>query len=181
MSTSFENDPGGDIVNVPVPRKHLRTVYSALATAMAADDAATAVAPAAVREPPEGRPPWEMLDKPEGEAVYVQDQGWWTPDMIRRLHERLTYPGVRALITMMAEQAPRELTLAEVEAATTTKVVQLRAELGALTKLVKKVFNERLWPFTVRWGSGGVANYWMDETIARWWLRWAAEEPGSSN
>lgn len=159
------------IVYVPVPRAHLGRVYSTLAAATAL------VASTPVGDTSEVRHPWEVLEKPEGEAVLVEDEGWWTPEMIRKLHERLTHPGVRATITMMAQRAPKDLTLVEVEESTGISVVQLRAQLGALTKLVKKIFGEKKRPFSNQWGPGGVANYFMDRQVAGWWLDLTGEDP----
>jgi hypothetical protein len=164
-----END---EIVMVPVPKRHLARVYSTLAGLMTAG-----VADA-------GFPPDESVThsdpgpKPEGDAVLVdQRNGWWTEDMVRLLHARLSYKGAGAIVRMTAEAAPKEVTLAEVSEAIGVRVPQLRAELGAMTKLCKKLFNgSKTWPFSVRWTLGGVANYSMDERIARWWLALEAEE-----
>lgn len=83
----------------------------------------------------------------------------------------------RAVVRMTAEAAPKEVTLAEVSGAVGIGVPQLRAELGAMTKLCKKLYNgAKTWPFSVRWTLGGVANYSMDQRIARWWLALDADD-----
>lgn len=162
------------VVYVPVPTAHLGVVYSALVAAMT-DGAAALTAPT-----PAARPGSELPEKFDGEqaGVFVGGEGLWTPEMIRLLDERLLYPGARAVITMLAERAPKDLTLVEVEDATGISINQLRAELGALTKLIKRIFEigEKKRPFATHWGAGGVANYYMPAQIARWWLDLTAED-----
>ncbi len=116
--------------------------------------------------------------KPEGDAALVDKRnGWWTEDMMRLLHARQNYTGARAIVRMTAAATPKEVTLVEVSDASGIGVPQLRAELGAMTKLCKKLFNgAKTWPFSVRWTLGGVANYSMDQRIARWWLALDAED-----
>jgi hypothetical protein len=161
-----ENPSADEVVMVPVPKQHLARVYATLARLMAGG------------EDDSGFPPDEPVThndpgpRPDGDAVLVDKRnGWWTQDMVRLLHARLNYTGARAIVRMTAEAAPKEITLAEVSAAIGVGVAQLRAELGAMTKLCKKLFDGvKTWPFSVRWTLGGVANYSMDERIARWWL-----------
>lgn len=172
-----ESPQDDEIVMVPVPKKHLARVYAALASSMAPER------PLEVGFPPDE--PASHADpgpKPDGEAVLVDKRnGWWTPDMLRLLHARLTYAGARAVVRMTAEAAPKEVTLAEVSDSIGIGVPQLRAELGAMTKLCKKLYNgSKTWPFSVRWTLGGVANYSMDQRIARWWLDFEADDDSSA-
>ncbi|MDP8910159.1 MAG: hypothetical protein M3N47_13830 [Chloroflexota bacterium] len=92
------------------------------------------------------------------------------------LHARLNYAAARSIVRMTAETEPKEVTLAEVSEAVGVGVPQLRAELGAMTKLCKNLYSGRkTWPFSVRWRFGGVANYSMEKRIARWWLELDSE------
>lgn len=166
-----EKNPGetDEIVMVPVPRRLLGAVYGVLGAAMAEPTRGTDLD---YEFPPdEAQPVRDPGPKPQDQAVLVDRRnGWWTPEMIRLLHARLSHPGARAIIDALAERAPREVALAEISEATGISVPQLRAELGAMTKLCKKLFGGRkTWPFSVRWALGGVANYSMNETIAGWW------------
>ena len=160
-----------EIVMVPVPKNLLASVCSTLAGLMAGGEGVTGFPP---DEPATHEEPGP---KPDGVAVLVDKRnGWWTDEMARLLHARLNYPGARAVVRMTAEAAPKEVTLAEVSESVGVGVPQLRAELGAMTKLCKKLFNgTKTWPFSVRWTLGGVANYSMDERIAQWWLALDAE------
>jgi hypothetical protein len=151
MTTS--PDPG-DVVLVPVPRKYLGAVYAALGTVMASDDVEPAPASEAV---------------PADEVLVDQRNGSWTEAMVRRLHANLVvYPAAKALLDLCALRAPDEVTLAQVAEECDIKATQVRAELGAMTKMVKRMFGRKTWPVSVRW-SGGVANYSMKPKVAEWW------------
>jgi hypothetical protein len=137
----------GDVVLVPVPREHLGAVYATLAAAMAGDDQA-----------------------PAAEEVLVDDRnGSWTEAMVHRLRANLEYPGARALLSLCSERAPEEVTLQDVVEETGIEDKQIRAELGAMTKLCKRLFQRRTWPISVRWTAGGYANYSMKPELAAWW------------
>lgn len=171
-----ENPSEDDVVMVPVPKRHLAPVYATLAKLMAGAEHDAGFPP---DEPVTNHDPGP---KPDGDAVLVDKRnGWWTQDMVRLLHARLNYSGARAIVRMTAKAAPREVTLAEVSSEVGVGVPQLRAELGAMTKLCKKLYNgKKTWPFSVRWTLGGVANYSMDQRIARWWLTLDAEDDSSA-
>jgi hypothetical protein len=48
---------------------------------------------------------------------------------------------------------------------------QVRAELGAISKVSRKLFGNKVWPVRTRQGSDGVMRYFMPEGIAEWWMR----------
>jgi hypothetical protein len=151
MTTS--PDPG-DVVLVPVPRKYLGAVYAALGAAMTSDDE---------------EPVSASGSAPADEVLVDQRSGKWTEEMAHRLHANLVvYPAAKALLDLCAQRAPEEVTLEQVAEECDTRDTQIRAELGAMTKMVKRMFGRKTWPVSVRW-SGGVANYSMKPKVAEWW------------
>jgi len=147
-----------EIVMVPVPRSLLMKVYAAMG------DAATAPGALARVE----------------ETVEVAGQGAWTASMIRRLESALQHPRNPALgtfITRLAEQAPRTLTFQDAVQAMGIKGNVLRAQLGSLSKVSKRLFEKIIWPMTAEYGEGGEAIYSMDPKIAEWWLEAADRRP----
>jgi hypothetical protein len=137
-----------EIVMVPVPKSRLGAVYTALA------NPATEPSPPAKAE----------------EAVEVVGQGTWTASDIGRLEAELAIPAIRAFIMRLAEQAPRALTFQEAVLVTGIEANRLRAQLGSLSKLSKRVLGRTTWPMSVRWVEGGGALYSMEPKVAEWWL-----------
>jgi hypothetical protein len=136
------------LVLVPVPVQYLRAVYKLLAEMMDAPS-----------------------DEPDEEGIVVDDvQGRWTRSMVVTLHGRLHLDGVRAMLDALAKFAPEEAAmLAGAELAGVTPH-QLRAQMGALSKLTKKLFKKTTWPMSVRYNEAGQAFYSMPVGIAAWWI-----------
>jgi hypothetical protein len=153
MNTPSES---ADIVLVPVPRAHLGAVYAALAKAMANKDeeAASVLRPAAANE--------VLVDRRNGS---------WTEEMVRLLQADLHYEGAWAVLDICSERAPAEVTVEDVAKEAGIKATEIRAQLGAMTKLSNRLFNRKTWPISVRWTDGGRANYSMKPEIATWWSR----------
>jgi hypothetical protein len=145
----------GDVVLVPVPRAHLGAVYATLAAAMANDDQA----------------PTQTRRGPADEVLVDERNGSWTEAMVRRLQANLEYPAARAVLDLCSERAPEEVTLQDVVEKTGIKDTQIRAQLGAMTKLCKRLFQRNTWPISVRWTASGRANYSMKPELSAWWLR----------
>lgn len=157
MSTSQDDD---DVVMVPVPRSKLGAVYMALGAAY------TAVAHPATEHGSASR---------AEEAVEVYGQGPWTASEVNRLeHELRAVPAIRALLTRLAKQAPREMTFNEAVDETNIASNLLRARLGSLSKISKRLFGVTTWPMSVRYVESGGAIYSMDPKIAEWWLEAAS-------
>jgi hypothetical protein len=152
MTTSPE--PANDVVVlVPVPRAYLGVVYAALGNAMVSDDETSA----------------HVSHPGATEEVLVNERsGSWTKEMVRRLQASLEYPGAKALLDLCSQRAPEEITLQEVAKRTGIEDTQIRAELGAMTKLCKHLFGRKTWPISVRW-TRGRANYSMKPELAVWW------------
>jgi hypothetical protein len=138
-----------EVVMVPVPKRLLGTVYVALGNATSA----------------------QAVPKQVEETVLVRGQGTLTAAMVRRLESALDAPALRALITHLAEQSPDEVTFKDAVAVAGIDSKVLRAQLGSLSKLTKRLFaGVTIWPMYVRYAEGGEAIYSMDPKIAEWWL-----------
>jgi hypothetical protein len=150
-----------DVVLVPVPVSKLGVVYEALARSMGGS--ATTGTP--------------VSQVGASDAVTVQGQGPWTEAMVERLEADLGYKATRTLFTMAAERAPRSVSFTEAVIEAGEEAKQLRAELGALSKITKRLFGVKTWPFAVKYGDMGEASYSMEPEVAKWWLR--ASETGN--
>src|SRR4051812_13639470 len=78
-------------------------------------------------------------DSDEVAAVVVPDQGSWTEAMIFELVDSLTYKGVTALLDRCAAEPDQWVVKSAVEEASAINPIQLRNELGALSKLTKRL------------------------------------------
>lgn len=147
-----------DIVYVPVPKERLDAVYRALA-----GSAATS-------------PPGEHTEEgrgtaPGGAAVVVTGQGDWTDRMVLQAAAAVqTYRGAAKLLEMVAKSAPKAVGFTAACEAEGLEAKQLRAELGALSKLTSRLFGRKSWPMSVRYNGQGEAQYSMDPQVAEWWL-----------
>ncbi len=148
-----------EIVMVPVPRSYLGAVYAALGRSMN---------PTGPGEP-----------GPTGDGVGVsvkgiRSEGRWTEAKLQRVEGILSprkFPATRSLLTMAAERAPKPVTFGEAAARAGVPEKRFRGELGALTKVIKRLFDgETSWPVSVHYGDQGEASYSMDPQIAQWWL-----------
>lgn len=104
-------------------------------------------------------------------SVVVQGQGEWTAEMVRRLKQALTYPAAVTMLDMTAERPDREVKFTEVVDRSGLSARQVASELGAMSKLSRKLFGGRkIWP--VRWwqdASDNITRYVMPKRIAEWW------------
>jgi hypothetical protein len=101
-------------------------------------------------------------------ALSTRPSAYWTRGKLELLHAELAYPGARALVDEAAHRAPRSVLLREVSERTGSRSEQISAELGAMTKLCKRLFGRDAWPMTVRSTADG-ASYQLDPEIAQWW------------
>ena len=146
-----------DIVMVPVPRQHLEAVYGFLA----------------------GRTSSEGPTSPPEQGVEVEGQYSWTREMLLKLKTNLHLQDARTLLDAVAAASPEEVSMRDVAADNEIDPLKLRAQMGALTKLAKKLFSEPIWPVAVRYGdeagtetkpgATGLAYYRMPMEVAEWW------------
>ena len=145
MSVYREED---EIVMVPVPKGLLGAVYVTLGNATAA----------------------QVVSGQVEETVEVRGQGSLTAAMVKRLESALDASALRALITHVAEQSPDEVTFREAVEVAGVESNSLRAQLGSLSKITKRLFGKTIWPMYVRYAVGGEAIYSLDPKVAEWWL-----------
>jgi len=105
-----------------------------------------------------------------GDAVQVPGQGEWSQDMVRTLVESVPYAGVLALFDRCAQVSGTWVIKSEVEQAEGISAIQMRNELGALSKLTKRTFqtDKPNWPLEWKKERGSYY-YRMDEKVAAWW------------
>ncbi len=109
-------------------------------------------------------------------ALSTRPSAHWSLGKIELLRAELAYPGARALLDLAAQRAPRPVSLREVSEQTGSRTEQISAELGAMTKLCKRLFGQDAWPVTVRSLSSG-ASYQMDPEVAQLWQQASGREP----
>ena len=102
------------------------------------------------------------------ESVMCQGASW-TAEKVATLVDRTSYNGVLALLDALAKQPGTWVPKSVVEQEQGIAPVQLRNELGAFSKLVRRMFSSKAWPMEWRKDSG-VYSYRMDPQIASWWL-----------
>jgi hypothetical protein len=148
MGVSYmSNYEGEEIIMVPVPKSRLAAVYAALN--------------------PEAK---QAVAAQSEETVEYPRQPALTASMVSRLESELDSTAVRGLIDRLAEQAPKSLTFSEAVQVTGVEFTVLRAQLGSLSRISRRLFGDAIWPMEVRSPGGGEAVYSMDPKAAKWWL-----------
>jgi hypothetical protein len=121
-----------------------------------------------VRELEDGRIPSGMV--PEVEMVRVPGQGEWGEAMVAELADAIPYTGVLALFDRCAREKGEWIIKSEVEEAMGISPIQLRNELGALSKLAKRTFGRVTWPVQYKKEQGRYF-YRMDAPVTDWWIK----------
>lgn len=160
------------LVLVPVPA-HLAEQVSAYATALVAGALPAAVEQAgAALSADAGAEP--------GDGVAVPGQGVWTQEMVAELVDQVRYPAVLALFEACAAAPDRWVDKTSVQSEAGVSPYQLRNELGALSKLTRRLFGAPTWP--VQWQrTAGTYEYRMDAVMAGWWAAARTAGQGSPN
>ena len=107
------------------------------------------------------------------DSIYIDyRQGAWTPSMLEQFRREIyPYPAAVELLQFAAENAGSEVNYRDFLAASSATDTQVRSELGAISKVARKLFAKKVWPVRTRQGSDGVMRYFMPEGIAEWWMR----------
>lgn len=88
----------------------------------------------------------------------------------RTLASVLTNEGMRGALDLCASRPGDWVTYPEISEYTGRSRAQLRADLGALTRLVKKTFGKNSWPFEAPWlPDRNDYGFRMDAERAAWW------------
>jgi len=79
--------------------------------------------------------------------------------------------GARTMLDLCASRPGDLVTFDEVVSVSGLEPNQVRGQMGAMTKLLKKLFNQPEWPVNYHWGVRGVqqASYEMPAEVARVW------------
>lgn len=111
------------------------------------------------------------LDGHAGESVYIDyRQGAWTEAMLEQFRREIyPYPAAVELFEFAAAHAGSEVNYRDFIAQSSASDTQIRSELGAISKVARKLFGKKVWPVRTRQGSDGVMRYLMPEGIAQWW------------
>jgi hypothetical protein len=139
-----------EIVQVPVPRRHLAVVYRALGEAMNAEE--------------------ESRSTNTETSSSTSQRTPWTKEDIQRLRTRVRSNTVRTIMDVTSEQVGRRFPLAEIAERADRSFASARAELAGLSRLVNREFESHGWPVRVEQRPDGLLEYFQDsENIARWW------------
>lgn len=111
------------------------------------------------------------LQEQAEDSVYIDyRQGAWTPSMLQQFRREIyPYPAAVELLQFAAENAGTEVNYRDFLAVSSATDTQVRSELGAISKVARKLFGKKVWPVRTRQGSDGVMRYFMPEGIAEWW------------
>lgn len=109
-------------------------------------------------------------------SVYIDyRQGAWTEGMLVQFRREIyPYPAAVQLLEYAAENAGREVSYRDFLQRSEWTDTQVRSELGAISKVARKLFGAKVWPVRTRQGSDGVTRYFMPNGIAEWWMRGGA-------
>lgn len=136
-----------DIAYIPVPRKLLREALRVVAGLLE----------------PSGPLPNSQTRAGSSEI--------WTDKEIRQLRETLRPGAARTVLDVGSIKPGEWLSLSEIKRAAGRTQNQARADLAALTRLVKRDFRRSSWPFDWQWGVEGdkQAYYRVGDQVARAW------------
>ena len=113
------------------------------------------------------------LEAVAGESIYIDyRQGSWTAAMLEQFRREIYhYPAGVGLLSYAADHAGQEVNYRDFIAQSSWTDRQVRSELGAVSKVARKLFGKKVWPVRTRQGSDGVMRYVMPEGIAEWWIK----------
>lgn len=136
------------IVYVPVPESRLPAVYALLAQ----QDVKDGVPEREESEPKDGYVPGEL-----------------TQQEVVRLKKEYDNQAVRAILDTLADHAGEWVTKQQLVTATGRSDYEIAANLGGLTRFVRKWFRKNKWPMVVDGDANGLAIYRMSPEMAQWW------------
>ena len=87
-----------------------------------------------------------------GDSIYIDyRQGSWTPAMVEQFRREIyPYPSAVELLQFAAENAGREVNFRDFIQQTSWPDSQVRSELGAISKVARKLFGKKVWPLRTR-------------------------------
>jgi hypothetical protein len=163
MNETYEFN--GEVISFPVPKRYLPVVIRALAEAMDREDLQQGI------HRTEGD---SHQQSPQSKSAQID---WSDVENCRRLRTEMRYPGALAMLNLTAARPGVHVSFQEIVTASKLDREQVRAELGALTKTVRRLFGvsreDARWPAQVHWASGEdqQAYYVMRSEVARAWTQ----------
>ena len=120
---------------------------------------------------------------PTQESIYIDyRQGSWSASMLEQFRREIyPYPAAVELLQFAAENAGTEISYRDFIKQSSRDDVRVRTELGAMSKVARKLFGKKVWPLRTRQGSDGVMRYFMPEGIAEWWMRGGPAAPAGNS
>lgn len=111
-----------------------------------------------------------LRDEAEDRIYIDVRQGSWSAAMLAQLRREIyPYPAAVELLQFAADNAGVEVSYRDFLQQSSWTDTQVRAELGAISKVARKLFGDKVWPVRTRQGSDGVMRYFMPAGIAEWW------------
>ena len=106
------------------------------------------------------------------DSIYIDyRQGSWTAAMLGQFRREISpYPAALELLQFAADNAGTEVNYRDFLKQSARTDTQVRSELGAISKVARKLFGNKVWPVRTRQGSDGVMRYFMPEGVAEWWV-----------
>lgn len=103
--------------------------------------------------------------------VNVPGQGPWTRKNVVDFKAAIArYAGASAVLNFAAEHPDEEVKYTVIlDANPQLEHKRVAAELGAMSKVARKVVGEKMWPLYAWQASDGVMRYRMPAAIAIWW------------
>ena len=116
------------------------------------------------------------IEDHSADSIYIDyRQGSWTQPMLEQFRREIyPYPAAVELLGYAAANAGSEVDYRGFLQQSSWTDTQVRSELGAISKVARKLFGSKVWPVRTRQGSDGVMRYSMPEGIAEWWMGGAA-------
>jgi hypothetical protein len=161
MSETYEFS--GEVVNFPVPKRYLSVVIRALAEAMRHDGVESGIHYDQGSPGQQGR---------HGGSTPI---AWANVENCKALRNSLNHPGALALLDLTAAHPNENLSFEDIVTESKQSKKQVRADLGALTKVIKRLFGvsreDANWPVKVRKAARGEqhTSYMMRPEVALAW------------
>ncbi len=162
-----------DLINFPIPRRYFNVVIQALAQAIEAE--AGPVATGSATNSASSADPAVRSATSEAGHADAAPIDWTKVVTCRQLRRELRAPGALVMLDLAAGRPNQFVAFQEVVAASGRDSKQARADLGALTKAIKRSFGvsreDAQWPVEVQWAAGGEAQayYRMTDAVANAW------------
>lgn len=113
-----------------------------------------------------------LIAQPE-DSVYIDyRQGSWTEAMVAQFRREIyPYPAAVDLLQFAAENPGKEVSYRDFLQRSSWTNIEVRSDLGAISKVSRRLFGKKAWPMRTRQTGDGGTRYLMPEGIAEWWRK----------